>query len=163
MSEEKFETVIFGNKTFGKLLEEVHTNSKNTDALLFGMVQDMKELIETLGDAITLAPIIATYVKMAIDNNEHIIKIAGIVQKSLDKAKEKGGDDTEVMFTEEEKAALAEAMQEWEGNLKLPGNAGRAPSQIQEVPKTLPDSSGVTIVPGVPRRAGRPKKSEVNV
>ena len=82
MSEEKFETVVFGNKTFGKLLEEVHTNSKNTDALLFGMVQDMKDLIETLGDAIHLAPIIATYVKMAIDNNEHIIKIAGIVQKA---------------------------------------------------------------------------------
>lgn len=163
MSEEKFETVVFGNKTFGKLLEEVHTNSKNTDALLFGMVQDMKDLIETLGDAIHLAPIIATYVKMAIDNNEHIIKIAGIVQKSLDKAKEKGGDDTEVMFTEEEKAALAEAMQEWESNLKLPGIAGKAPSQIQEVPKVLPDSAGITIVPGAPRRAGRPKKSEVNV
>jgi hypothetical protein len=142
MSEEKFETVVFKKKTFGQLLEEIHTNSKNTDKLIFGMVQDMKDLIETLGDAIQLAPVIATYVKMAIDNNDHIIKIASIVQKSLDKAKEKG-NETEALFSEQEKAELAEIMQEWEKSAGiLPDSAGSTPKAVVKPIKILPDSAG---------------------
>lgn len=119
MSEEKFETVVFKNKTFGKLLEEIHTNSRNTDKLLYGMIQDMKEYIESLGDAIQLAPVIASYVKMAIDNNEHIIKMANIVQKSLERSK--GPDDVALTaFTEEEKRELEALAIEWEESLKLP-------------------------------------------
>jgi hypothetical protein len=142
MSEEKFETVVFKKKTFGQLLEEIHTNSKNTDKLIFGMVQDMKDLIETLGDAIQLAPVIATYVKMSIDNNDHIIKIASIVQKSLDKAKEKG-NETEALFSEQEKAELAEIMQEWEKSAGiLPDSAGSTPKAVVKPIKILPDTAG---------------------
>lgn len=165
MAEEKFDTLVFGNKTFGKLLEEIHTNSKNTDSMLFGMIQDMKDLIETLGDAIQLAPIIATYVKMAIDNNEHIIKIAGIVQKSLDKAKDKGVDDESVLFTEKEKEELAAAFAEWEQTVKLPDTAGKPGKPYVNVVKELPDTAGlagfpISAIPDQPvaRRAGRPKK-----
>lgn len=142
MSEEKFETVVFKKKTFGQLLEEIHTNSKNTDKMIFGMIQDMKDLIETLGDAIQLAPVIATYVKMAIDNNDHIIKIASIVQKSLDKAKEKG-DEKEAMFSDKDKEELAQIMEEWEKSVGiLPDTTGSTPKAVVKPIKVLPDTTG---------------------
>ena len=141
MSEEKFDTVIFKNKTFGNLLEEIHSNSRNTDKLLFTMVQDMKDLIEGLGDAIQLAPIIATYVKMAIDNNEHIIKIAGIVQKSLEKSKESGIPE-DAQFTEEDIAQLEEVIKEWEETVGLPDSTGKVVIPSVKPEKKLPGSTG---------------------
>jgi hypothetical protein len=119
MSDEKFDVVVFKKKTFGNLLEEIHSNSRNNDKLIFGMIQDMKDYIESLGDAIALAPIIASYVKMSIDNNEHIIKMANIVQKSLERAKatEDGGL---APFSEEEKKELENLAIEWEKTLQLP-------------------------------------------
>ena len=119
MSDEKFEVVVFKSKTFGKLLEEVHSNSRNNDKLILGLIEDLKEYIESLGDAIQLAPIISSYVKLAIDNNEHIIKIANIVQKSLERVKTSNTDDLSE-FTLEDKEELNKLMLEWEGSLKLP-------------------------------------------
>ena len=122
MSDEKFDVVVFKGKTFGKLLEEIHTNSRNSDKLIFGMIQDMKDYIESLGDAIQLAPIIASYVKMAIDNNEHIIKMANIVQKSLERGK--ASDDSALtVFTPEEKQELEALVLEWEESAKLPDSS----------------------------------------
>jgi hypothetical protein len=119
MSEEKFDVVVFKKKTFGNLLEEIHSNSRNQDKLIFSMIQDMKEYIGSLGDAIQLAPIIASYVKMSIDNNDHIIKIANIVQKSLERGKA-SSEEGLTAFTEEEKEALQVLAIEWEESLKLP-------------------------------------------
>ena len=158
MSEEKFDTVIFKGKTFGNLLEEIHSNSRNTDKLLFTMVQDMKDLIEGLGDAIQLAPIIATYVKMAIDNNEHIIKIAGIVQKSLDKAKDSGIVE-DAVFTEEDRKQLEEIMNEWQESQALPDSTGKLVLPTVKLDEKLPDVTGKVVVPTIkPVTAEKVKK-----
>lgn len=119
MSEEKFDTIVFKNKTFGNLLEEIHSNSRNTDKLLFSLIEDLKEYIGTIGDALTLAPIIASYVSMAISNNEHIIKMANIVQKSLEKSKVNNNEELAI-FSEEDKEELKAIALEWEESLKIP-------------------------------------------
>lgn len=126
MAEEKFETVVFKKKTFGDLLNEIHTNSRNTDKILFEMIQDMKDLIETLGDAIQMAPIIATYVKMSIDNNDHIIKLASIVQKCLDRAKA-ANDETLTAFTEDDRKELEAIMLDYQESVKVPELAAPPP------------------------------------
>ena len=83
MSAEQFETTLFKKKTFGNIMEEIYNNSQANDKRIIGLIEDMKEFIQSVGDAITLAPIIATYVKLSIDNNDHIIKMAAIAQKWL--------------------------------------------------------------------------------
>ena len=80
MADEKFEVVVFKGKTFGNLLEEVHANSLSNNSLILEIIEDLKVYITSIGDAIQLAPVIASYVKLVVDNNEHIIKIANIVQ-----------------------------------------------------------------------------------
>jgi hypothetical protein len=134
MGEEKFDVVIFKNKTFGKLLEEIHTNSRANDKLIFGMIEDLKVYIETFGDAVQLAPIIASYVKMAIDNNDHIIKMANVVQKSLEKAKS-SDDGALAAFTIEEKKELETLALEWEESLKLPDSTNIKGTLAQAIPQ----------------------------
>lgn len=145
MSDEKFETVIFKKKTFGNLLEEIHSNSRNQDKLIFQMIQDMKEYIGSLGDAIQLAPIIASYVKMSIDNNEHIIKMANIVQKSLDRGKA-SSDEALTAFTEEEKQALETLALDWEESLKLP-ESDKTGGQLTELLAVKPKRNSRSNLP----------------
>lgn len=141
MTEEKFEAVIFKSKTFGKLLEEIHSNSRNTDKQVYQMIEQLNGYIESLGDAISLAPIIATYVKMAIDNNEHIIKLASIVQKVLDRGKVAPIDDFTV-FTDEDKKELEATMLEWEQTMQLPEVAGVDTLMLEKSKKSLPEVAG---------------------
>jgi len=110
------ETVIFKKRTLGSIFEEIHTNSRKNDERILGLIEQLKELIESIGDAIQLAPIIAQYMKLTLDNNEHLLKMATIAQKCLDKGKETG----DFLFTEEDKEQLKLLASQAEEDLKLP-------------------------------------------
>ena len=117
MSEEKFETVVFKNKTFGKLLEEIHTNSRDNDKLISGLITDFKENVElnSLGDVIQLAKVLEPYIKMSIDNNDHVIKLASIVQKSLEKAKTTN-EESDSTLSEEDRKQLEDLLLEYDNS-----------------------------------------------
>ena len=116
MSAEQFETTLFKKKTFGNIMEEIYNNSQANDKRIIGLIEDMKEFIQGIGDAITLAPIIATYVKLSIDNNDHIIKMAAIAQKCLDKGKETG----DFGLSESDREQLEQLALDYQEQLKLP-------------------------------------------
>ena len=116
MSVEQFETTLFKKKTFGNIMEEIYNNSQANDKRIIGLIEDMKEFIQGVGDAITLAPIIATYVKLSIDNNDHIIKMAAIAQKCLDKGKETG----DFGLSESDREQLEQLALDYQEQLKLP-------------------------------------------
>jgi hypothetical protein len=116
MPAEQFETVLFKKKTFGNILEEIHNKSQENDKRIIGLIEDMKEFIQSVGDAITLAPIIATYVKLSIDNNDHLIKMAAIAQKCLDKGKETG----DFGLSDSDREQLEQLALDYQEQLKLP-------------------------------------------
>ena len=116
MSVEQFETTLFKKKTFGNIMEEIYNNSQANDKRIIGLIEYMKEFIQGVGDAITLAPIIATYVKLSIDNNDHIIKMAAIAQKCLDKGKETG----DFGLSESDREQLEQLALDYQEQLKLP-------------------------------------------
>lgn len=120
MAEDKFDTIVYKNKTFGKLLEEIHTNSRDNDKLIAGLIQDFKDNVEIdgLGDVIMLAKVLEPYIKMSIDNNDHIIKMASIVQKSLEKPKS-SEDEGLSGFTEQDRREMEQLALEAGESLKL--------------------------------------------
>ena len=124
MSAEQFETTLFKKKTFGNIMEEIYNNSQANDKRIIGLIEDMKEFIQSVGDAITLAPIIATYVKLSIDNNDHIIKMAAIAQKCLDKGKETG----DFGLSESDREQLEQLALDYQEQLKLP-----KPKELQKL------------------------------
>lgn len=86
------EKVIFDNKTLSDLFKEIYDNSRKKDKQLNAMVAELKDLIEDIQDATLVVPMIKEYMEIAVKNDEHLIKMAQIVQR-IEANVSKSGDD----------------------------------------------------------------------
>ena len=99
---------LFGKKNFADLLKEIHTNQKDKEVQLRSLIEGLKPLITSPGEATMIVPLIKEYMELAIKNDDHLIKMASVVQRALNN-KTNGGDellsddDKEMLF-----ASLAE-------------------------------------------------------
>ena len=57
-----------------------------------------------------VAPIIKEYMDVAVKNDEHLVKLAGVIQRIL--AKSSGGDEESFLLSDAEKEDLITALQE---------------------------------------------------
>jgi len=102
------ETVIFGNKTVSDVLKEIYDNSKNKSKQVNSLIGELKPLVENIGDATLVVPMIKEYLEVGVKNDEHLIKMVALVQR-LESA---GAKDTADFFDPEELARLMEQSQE---------------------------------------------------
>jgi ribosomal protein S16 len=101
------ETVIFGKKTVSDVLKEVYDNSKRKDLQINALIGELKPLVENIGDATLVVPMIKEYLEVGVKNDEHLIKLVALVQR-LEGSKPSEGD----FFNPEELAKLVEQSQE---------------------------------------------------
>ena len=80
---------IFNGKTLSDLFAEIHDNSSNTRTQVKGLIGELKPLIENIGDATLIVPMIKEYMEIGVKNDEHLIKLATIVQR-LESAASRG-------------------------------------------------------------------------
>jgi hypothetical protein len=97
-----FDKEIFGNKKFSDILKDIYENQKKKDRQINLLIADIKPLIQNVSDAITLIPMIKDYMDVAVKNDDHLLKMAAIIQRSIGNA----ADDQSSFLTEEEKNAL---------------------------------------------------------
>ena len=91
--------VIFDNKTFSELLKEIHTNQKKKGKQIGQLIAELRPLIQNLGDATVVVPLIKEYMEISVKNDDHLLKMAAIVQRlSTGNSINNAGD----MLTEEE-------------------------------------------------------------
>ena len=103
--------IIFDNKTFSDLLKEIHTNQKKKGKQIGQLVAELRPLIQNLGDATVVVPLIKEYMEISVKNDDHLLKMAAIVQRlSTGNATNGGGD----MLTEEEMNQLQDIIEETE-------------------------------------------------
>jgi hypothetical protein len=97
------ESNIWGKKKFSDLLKEIYENSKKKEAQINALIGELKPLINDIGDATLIVPLIKEYMELGIKNDEQLVKMATIVQRALasNKSEEEGFG-----MTEEEKAQL---------------------------------------------------------
>jgi len=99
---------LFGKKNFSDLLKEIHVNQKDKEVQLRSLIEGLKPLITSPGEATMIVPLIKEYMELAIKNDDHLIKMASVVQRALNN-KTNGSDellsddDKEMLF-----ASLAE-------------------------------------------------------
>tara|TARA_Y100001972_G_scaffold106525_1_gene135000 strand:+ start:289 stop:660 length:372 start_codon:yes stop_codon:yes gene_type:complete len=72
---------IFKGKTLSDLFGEIYDNSKETKAQVKGLIGELKPLIENIGDATLLVPMIKEYMEIGVKNDEHLIKLAQVIQR----------------------------------------------------------------------------------
>jgi hypothetical protein len=99
---------IFKGKTFSGLLEDIYTNQTTKDRQIKLLISDLQPLIKNSGDATIIVPLIKEYLEAAVKNDEHLVKMAAIVQRAMARTENKNNDSP--LLTEEEKRQLLEAV-----------------------------------------------------
>jgi hypothetical protein len=103
-----FDDEIFGSKKFSDLLKDIYENQKKKDRQINLLIADLKPLINNLSDAALLVPVIKDFMEVSIKNDEHLVKLAAVIQRSLG-AK---GEETSSFLTDEEKQELLRGIEE---------------------------------------------------
>jgi hypothetical protein len=97
------ESNIFGKKKLSDIFKEIYENQKKKEQQITALIGELKPLINDIGDATLIVPLIKEYMELGIKNDEQLIKMATIVQRAL--ASNKSAEEGFGM-TEEEKAQL---------------------------------------------------------
>lgn len=73
--------IIFKEKRFSDLLEEIYDNQKRKEKQISGLISELRPLISDTGDATIIVPLIKEYMEIGVKNDEQLIKIATILQR----------------------------------------------------------------------------------
>ena len=97
-----FDTEIFGKTKFSDLLKDIYDNQRKKDRQINLLIADLKPLITGINDAAILVPVIKDYMEVSVKNDEHLVKLASVVQRMINNKSEDGNS----FLTDEEKDAL---------------------------------------------------------
>jgi hypothetical protein len=97
------ESNIWGKKKFSDLLKEIYDNQKKKEAQISALIGELKPLINDIGDATLIVPLIKEYMELGLKNDEQLIKMATIIQRAIGTGK---SEDEGFGMTEDEKAQL---------------------------------------------------------
>jgi hypothetical protein len=101
---------IFKGKTFSNLCKDIVRNSENKKNQINILISDLKDLVKTVNDAVIIIPLIKDYYDVSIKNDDHLVKLAAIVQKLVSKS-EKSEDGMGLALTAEEQEQLMREVQ----------------------------------------------------
>lgn len=108
------DSVVFGKKKFSNILEEIYNNQKKKEKQISGLISELKPLINDIGDATLIVPLIKEYMDIGVRNDEQLIKMATIVQRALNNST---SEDT-LGITEDEKQQLMEELDKLNTNFE---------------------------------------------
>ena len=98
----QFDKVIFKNKTFGNVLEEIYNNQQKKDKQVTALINELKPMIEEIGDATLLVPLIKEYMEIGVKNDDLLIKMAALAQRAMNSE----STDAGLSISDEEKQQL---------------------------------------------------------
>ena len=107
MSDEK---EIFEGKTFQDLTKDIYENTTKRKVQIDLLISEIHGFITTIDDVVMVAPIIKEYMDTAVRNDEHLVKLAGVLQRIISKSQ--GDSDESMLLSDEEKEELMGTLQD---------------------------------------------------
>ena len=107
MSDEK---EIFKGKTFQDLTKDIYENTTKRKTQIDLLISEIHGFIQTIDDVVMVAPIIKEYMDTAVKNDEHLVKLAGVLQRIISKST--GSSDESMLLSESEKDELMATLQD---------------------------------------------------
>ena len=93
----KFELKSGNNPSFKELtsvvsLDQIHENTyqKKKEEQISTLISELKPLIQDIGDATLVVPLLKEYLEISVKNDEQLIKMATIIQRAV---QNDGNDD----------------------------------------------------------------------
>jgi|TARA_R100000479_G_scaffold135325_2_gene72300 hypothetical protein len=108
------DNIIFKKKKFSDILSEIYDNQKKKEKQISGLIAELKPLINDIGDATLIVPLIKEYMEIGVRNDEQLIKMATIVQRALNNS----SSEDALGITEEEKQQLLEELDKLNSNFE---------------------------------------------
>ena len=103
------DTVLFNGKTSSDVFKEIYDNSKKKDKQINSLIAELKPLIQNIGDAPVVVPLIKEYLEVSVKNDEHLIKMMAVIQR-IQNNNSSGGNDA--LLTDEELKQLQQIAEE---------------------------------------------------
>jgi len=75
--------LIFKNKKFADLLEEIYDNQKKKEKQISALISELRPLVQDTGDATLIVPLIKEYLEVGVRNDDQLVKLATIVQRIM--------------------------------------------------------------------------------
>jgi hypothetical protein len=107
--------LVFKDKKFSDILEEIYNNQKKKSKQITAMIRELQPLIQDTGDATIIVPLIREYLDAGIKNDDHLIKMATIIQRILNS---QGSAEETLLISEEEIEQLMQEVNKLEDNNK---------------------------------------------
>jgi hypothetical protein len=107
------DNIVFNKKKFSDILEEIYDNQKKKDKQISALIAELKPLVQEIGDATLIVPLIKEYLEISVKNDEQLIKMATIIQRMANNASSNG--DGGFGISEEEKAQLLAEIDKFKG------------------------------------------------
>ena len=104
------EKEIFEGKTFQDLTKDIYENTTKRKTQIDLLISEIHGFITTIDDVVMVAPIIKEYMDTAVRNDEHLVKLAGVLQRIIPKSQ--GESDESMLLSDEEKAELMGTLQD---------------------------------------------------
>ena len=103
----QLDSIIFGDKKFSDILEEIYNNQRKKSEQVTALISELKPLVQEIGDATLIVPLIKEYMEIGVKNDDALIKMATIIQRAVNTESEDGGFG----ITDEEKDQLMAEME----------------------------------------------------
>lgn len=108
----QFDSIIFKNKKFSDVLEEIYNNQQKKDQQVTALINELKPLISDIGDATLVVPLIKEYMEISVKNDDLLIKMAALAQRAMQTTTSEGA----LTISDEEKEQLLAAVNELKGD-----------------------------------------------
>ena len=106
---------IFGDKKLKDLFQEIYNNQKKKEKQISSLIDELKPLVEDIGDATLVVPLIKEYLEIGVKNDEQLIKMATIIQRCL--TTNENSSEGGLGISDEEKAQLLNEINKLGDNL----------------------------------------------
>jgi hypothetical protein len=109
---ETAEFELYKGKSFASLCKDIVNNSEEKKTQLDILITDLRDMIKTVNDAVTIVPLLKDYFDAGIRNDEQLIKLAAIIQRLMADKTNGESDSNGGILTDEEKKQLMSAIEE---------------------------------------------------
>lgn len=97
---------LFKGKSFKELCQDIYSNHEKRKEQVDVFIADLRPLIKNVNDAMIIVPLIKGYLDTGNTNDEHLIRLAAIIQKIMTAAAQTEAEGGTFGLTEAEKKEL---------------------------------------------------------
>jgi hypothetical protein len=91
-------------------MKDIYSNSSKKDRQINMLIGELRPLIKNIGDATVIVPLIKEYLEVGVKNDEHLVKLAAVVQRLVSTSTRVQSDTGQswILSDEEKKQLLGE-------------------------------------------------------